>query len=152
MSFRPLVSWSRYSKVNAPSYTHSTQKRAWSVLCSKLYLLCPVSLPTSQGECVSCRRFIIFRSALIHYVSKVSANTITTNRNRTGDMQWTCLTPTVWLILSYIFPIFRMTFKSWYILEMADHSFRGAPYRSIIFNIMTWLTVSNAFTRSTNAT
>ena len=152
MRFRPLVSWSRSSKVNTPSSTYSTQKRARSVPCSRFFFLCPVSLPTSRGECVCCHKFIIFRSALIHSVSKVSANAITINKNRTGDMKSACLTPTVWLIFYSIFPIFRTTFRSWYILEMADRSFGGAPYRSSIFNIMTWLTVSNAFTRSMNAT
>ena len=44
--------------------------------CSKLFFLYPVSLPTSQGECVCCLRLIMFKSALIHYFSKVSANAI----------------------------------------------------------------------------
>ena len=146
------MSWSRSSKVNAPSSTYSTQKRARSVPCSKLFFLFPVSLPTSRGECLCCLRLIIFRSALICSVSKVSENSITINRNITGAIQSPCLTPTVWLVFSSIFPIFRTTFKSCYILGMADRSFGGAPYRSSIFNVMTWLTVSNAFTRSTNAT
>ena len=42
--------------------------------CSKLFVLCPVIFPTSRGECVCCLRLIVFKSALIHSFSKVSAN------------------------------------------------------------------------------
>ena len=69
--------------------------------------------------------FIIINPEFVHSFSSVSAKSITMKRNNTGAIQSPCLTPTLWLIVSLVFPILITTFKSWYILVMEEQSFGG---------------------------
>ena len=67
-------------------------------------------------------------------------------------MQSTYHAPTFCPISALAFPISSTIFRSAYIRAMVEQSLGGAPYRSRIFSIMLWITVSNALTNSTNVT
>ena len=125
ISDRPNSSWRRSSKGKATSSTYNTQNRVSKFPCDNVFTLCPVSLPVSCNKCERYCNVIMFKPALVHYFSSVSAKAITMKRNRTGGIQSPCLTPTVWLIVSLFFPILRTIFKSWYILAMEERSFGG---------------------------
>ena len=142
ISDRPNSSWRRSSKGKAPLSTYKTQNRVSKFPCNNVFTLCPVNLPMSCGKCERCCNVIMFKLALVHYLSSLLAKAITMKRNRTGAMQSTCLTSTVWLIVSSVFPILRTTFRSWYILAMEERRFGGGPillqnmeHRSVINGI-----------------
>ena len=89
---------------------------------------------------------------LVHYFSYVSSNSMIRNRNRTGDMLYPWLTPTLKGMEVSIFPIISLTTLFLYTILFIKNIMGGAPYPARMPIRSLWLEVLKDFTRSENST
>jgi hypothetical protein len=81
----------------------------------------------------------------------VSAKACMQKMNSSPAMLSPCCTPMVYGISHLAFPTCSLTFTSAYIRLTASSSLGGTPYLSRMLKRSSWLTVSNALTRSTKS-
>ena len=99
-------------------------------------------LPFTISSKVTLENWDLGRPRLFHLVSRDSANADIKKMNSTGDRLFSWQTPTVCGILAFSFPIWSRTFKSVYILSVAEHSLGGHQYCLSISMKRLWFAVS----------
>ena len=84
------------------------------VLCRRSRLiLCPVSLVFDAVFVISPRwNCGLGMFEAVHVASSISEKAVMIIRKMTGDRLSPCRTPTVWVIVAFSFPIFRVTVRS----------------------------------------